>query len=99
MRFQVQIGTVKHNGVFHEKGAIFNAHKKDVAHLIVEGAVVLFEETESVEEPDGDEGSDGATNENNEQDEHSDDNQEIVFELDTDELIVDAPKGGKGKDK
>ncbi|RED19096.1 hypothetical protein DES34_1581, partial [Brevibacillus brevis] len=39
MRFQVQIGTVKHNGVFHEKGAIFNAHKKDVAHLIGEGAV------------------------------------------------------------
>ncbi|MFD2087839.1 hypothetical protein ACFSND_21985 [Brevibacillus brevis] len=47
MRFQVQIGTVKHNGVFHEKGAIFNAHKKDVAHLIGEGAVVLFEETDA----------------------------------------------------
>ncbi|MFD2089571.1 hypothetical protein ACFSND_31120 [Brevibacillus brevis] len=59
MRFQVQIGTVKHNGVFHEKGAIFNAHKKDVAHLIGEGAVVLFEETE-LTETDSDVGSDEA---------------------------------------
>ncbi|MGG1988274.1 hypothetical protein [Brevibacillus brevis] len=97
MRFQVQIGTVKHNGVFHEKGAIFNAHKKDVAHLIGEGAVSVFEETDVV--GDVEVGSDEATNEINEQDEHSDDNQEIVFELNTEELIVDAPKGGKGKDK
>jgi len=99
MRFQVQMGTVKHNGVFHEKGAIFNAHKKDVAHLIGEGVVVLFEETEPDRETDSDVGSDEVTSEDMEQDEHSDDNQELNLNLDTNELIVGAPKGGKGKDK
>ncbi|MGG1989869.1 hypothetical protein [Brevibacillus brevis] len=92
MRFQVQIGTVKHNGVFHEKGAIFNAHKKDVAHLIGEGAVVQFEETEPDIKTDSDVGSGGITSEDTEQDEHSDDNQELNLNLDTDKLIVDAPK-------
>ncbi|NRS50975.1 hypothetical protein [Brevibacillus sp. HB2.2] len=97
MRFRVQIGTVKHNGVFHEKGAIFNANKKDVAHLIGDGAVSVFTETDVG--GDVEVGSDEVTNEDSEQDEHSDDNQEIVFELNTDELIVDAPQGRKGKDE
>ncbi|MDX5091607.1 hypothetical protein SD939_10355 [Lactobacillus crispatus] len=92
MQFRVQNGTVKHNGVFHEKGAIFNAPKKDVVHLLEDGAVAVFEEMEAAEEADVDEET--------EQDELDDDEHgEIVAGLNVDDLVVDAPKGGKGRDK
>jgi hypothetical protein len=34
MRFEVIRGSIKHNGAFYEKGSVFDADEKDVAHLI-----------------------------------------------------------------
>ncbi|KEQ22311.1 hypothetical protein [Paenibacillus tyrfis] len=92
MKFQVNKGYVKHEGVFHSKGSFFDASPDDMEELLQNGTVAVYSETfgtdNYVAPADDDEALGGA-----EADGHDD----LVPAFHADDVIVDAAAGSAPK--
>lgn len=86
MRYQVNSGVVKHEGVFYEKGSLFDADAKNVEHLVANGVVTVYADGQSAAN-DSSQGYDADT------DIVGEDTDDLAIpELNAAELIVEAPK-------